>query len=126
MTIALDHMILSVNDLAQSMAFYTAILGFAHEDCAPPFARLRVSRDFVLQVAPWGTKGGEHLAFAMPREEFERVFARIRSADVPFGDKFDSVGNMQGPGEEDGARGCGKALYFFDPNQHLLEIRHYE
>ena len=126
MTAALDHMILSVNDLAQSIAFYAAILGFPDEECAPPFARLRISGDFVLQLAPWGTKGGEHLAFAMPCDEFERVFERIRSANIPFGDRFDSVGNMRGPGEEDGARGCGKALYFFDPNQHLLEIRHYD
>jgi hypothetical protein len=36
-----------------------------------------------------------------------------------------AVGNMQGPGEEDGARGAGQAVYFFDPNQHLIEIRYY-
>jgi len=125
-TTALDHMILSVNDIAQSIAFYRAILGFADEECAPPFARLRVTREFVLQLAPWGTKGGEHLAFALSRDEFDRVFERIRNANVPFGDKFDTVGNMRGPGQEDGARGCATALYFFDPNRHLLEIRHYE
>lgn len=126
MAAVLDHIILRVNDLAQSIAFYAAILGFTDEQCAPPFARLRVSRDIVLQLAPWGTKGGEHPAFAMPRDEFERVFERICSAKIAFGDRFDSVGNMQGPGEEDGALGPGKAMYFFDPDQHFLEIRHDE
>jgi hypothetical protein len=33
---------------------------------------------------------------------------------------------MRGPGETDGARGLGKALYFFDPSKHLIEISHYE
>jgi hypothetical protein len=33
---------------------------------------------------------------------------------------------MRGPGEETGARGPGQAIYFFDPSQHLIEIRHYE
>ena len=32
---------------------------------------------------------------------------------------------MSGPGREDGARGPA-ALYVFDPNQHLIEIRHYD
>jgi hypothetical protein len=32
---------------------------------------------------------------------------------------------MQGPGEEAGAKGMGKALYFLDPSKHLIEIRCY-
>jgi hypothetical protein len=36
------------------------------------------------------------------------------------------VGRQNGPGDESGARGVGKALYFFDPYEHLLEIRHYD
>jgi hypothetical protein len=36
------------------------------------------------------------------------------------------VGTTRGPGEESGARGLAPTLYFFDPNQHLLEIRCYE
>jgi hypothetical protein len=32
---------------------------------------------------------------------------------------------MRGPGDEDGARGPGKAVYLFDPSKHLIEIRHY-
>jgi hypothetical protein len=32
---------------------------------------------------------------------------------------------MKGPGEESGARGNGQAVYIFDPNRHLIEIRSY-
>ena len=41
-------------------------------------------------------------------------------------DSFHAVGNNVGPGDETGARGMGKAVYFFDPDKHLVEIRHYE
>ena len=98
------------------------ILGLRYEGERDPFSVVRVS----LQLAPWGTTGGYHLAFAMPRSEFDAVFTRIRDASVAYGDSFRSVGNMRGPGDEDGSRGPGKAVYAFDPSEHLIEIRHYE
>jgi catechol 2,3-dioxygenase-like lactoylglutathione lyase family enzyme len=126
MTMVLDHLILHVNDVEESSRFYEDILGLAKEGRREPFTVIRVTPDFTIQLAPWGTKGGDHLAFAMPRAEFDEVFRRVREAGVEFGDSFHSVGNMEGPGEEDGARGPGASLYLFDPNKHLIEIRHYE
>jgi catechol 2,3-dioxygenase-like lactoylglutathione lyase family enzyme len=122
----LDHLILHVNDVERTVQFYTDILGLTNEGTSGPFTVLRVTPDFTIQLAPWGTKGGEHLAFALSRAEFTEVFRRVRASGIDFGDSFHSVGNMQGPGKEDGARGLGASLYFFDPNKHLLEIRHYE
>ncbi len=122
----LDHLILQVNDLSESVRFYTELLGLTDEGRREPFAVVRVTSDFTIQLAPWGTKGGEHLAFAMPRAEFDEVFRRVREMEIPFGDSFQSVGNMKGPGDATGARGPGASLYFFDPNKHLIEIRHYE
>ncbi len=126
MAIELDHIILAVNDRAASIDFYTAIVGLTHEGEDGPFAMLRVTPGFVVLLSPWGTTGGEHLAFAMTRPEFEAAFERLKSAGIAYGDSFDSVGSMRGPGDESGSRGMGKALYFFDPNQHLIEIRHYD
>lgn len=126
MATQLDHMILLVNDRARSVEFYTGILGLKYEGEVDPFSVIRVTPDFTLQIAPWGTQGGEHLAFAMSRTEFDDVFQRVIDACLEYGDAFDSVGNMRGPGDALGARGPGKALYFFDPSRHLIEIRHYE
>ena len=123
MSIALDHLILHVNDAAASAAFYARVLGLAHEGQRGPFQVLRVTPDFVLQLAPWGTKGGEHLAFALDATDFDAAFARIRAEGIPYGDSFHAVGNMKGPGVEEGARGNAPSLYFFDPDKHLLEIR---
>jgi catechol 2,3-dioxygenase-like lactoylglutathione lyase family enzyme len=121
----LDHIILMVNDREKSVEFYTRILGFVHEGERGPFSVVRPTPDFVLQLAPWGTKGGEHLAFAMSRGEFEETFARVRDAGLEYGDAFDAVGNMRGPGEAEGAKGATRSLYFFDPSRHLVEIMYY-
>jgi len=62
----------------------------------------------------------------MPRPEFDDIFQRIKEAGIEYGDSFHAVGNMRGPGDEDGSRGPGKAVYLFDPSKHLIEIRHYD
>jgi len=123
---SLDHLILKVNALKESVAFYTGILGFALEGTDGPFTVVRVGPDCVLQLAPWGTGGSEHYAFTVSRVEFERIFRQIQAAGVAYGPTFNSVGSNTGPGEESGARGAAPTLYFNDPNRHLLEIRTYE
>lgn len=122
----IDHLILNTNDITASVEFYTNILGFKNEGQDGPFTVIRVSEDFTLQLAPWGTKGNEHYAFAMSRKDFEAAFERIREAQVPYGDSFHTVGNNTGPGNETGSRGPGPTVYMFDPNHHLIEIRTYE
>ena len=125
MAIQLDHMILPVADLRKSIEFYTRVLACTYEGEREPFSVIRVTPDLTLQLAPWGTDGGVHLAFALPRDEFQATFDRVKAAGIPYGDSFHTVGNMQGPGSEPGSRGDGETVYFFDPNQHLIEIRHY-
>ena len=122
----IDHLILNVNDIDASVAFYANVLGFKLEGQDGPFTVIRVSEDFTLQLAPWGTKGNEHYAFALPRAEFDRVFALIKEKGIPYGDSFHAVGNNSGPGRELGARGLGPTVYMNDPNNHLIEIRTYE
>jgi len=124
----LDHIILNVNDRGKSVEFYTRILGFTHagESEGTPFSVIKVGPDFMLQLAPFGTRGGEHLAFSMSRQEFDQTLQRVRDAGLGYGDSFDTVGNMRGPGDSGGARGACKSVYFFDPNRHLIEIAYYQ
>ena len=122
----LDHIIVNVNDAAESLAFYEAVLGFVPDGMDGPFSVLRVEEGFTMLLAPWGTKGGGHFAFAMDAATFDATFARLREKSIPFGDSYHVVGNGKGPGLELGAKGMGEAVYFFDPNKHLLEIRTYD
>ncbi len=126
MAVQLDHMVLPVNDASASVSFYTEILGLTDEGVQPPFSVVRVTPDFTLQLAPWGTDGNWHLAFAMSRDEFDGAFARVHAAGIPFGDAFHDAANGRGPGDSDGARGPGKAIYLLDPNRHLVELRYYD
>ncbi|HEY9100483.1 VOC family protein [Chitinimonas sp.] len=121
----LDHLILKVNDLATSLSFYSEVLGFASEGQSGPFTVLRVGPSCQLQLAPWGTPGFEHYAFAVSPAEFDAIFGRIKAREIAYGPTFDSVGSNTGPGEEVGARGAAPTVYFFDPDKHLLEIRAY-
>ena len=123
---AIDHLILKVNDLASSVDFYVNVLGFALEGEDGPFTVIRVSEDFTLQLALWGTGGNEHLAFALSREAFDKAFALVKEKGIPYGDSYHSVGNNSGPGVESGAKGPAPTLYMNDPNNHLIEIRTYD
>lgn len=122
----IDHLILKVNDAAASVAFWVDVMGFTDEGARPPFSVVRVSDGFVLQLAPWGTEGNEHLAFELSRADFDAVFTRVKQRGLPYGESFHSVGTNRGPGMEHGARGPAPTLYFKDPNNHLIEIRTYD
>ena len=122
----IDHLILNVNDIADSIEFYVNVLGFRLEGQDGPFTVIRVSDDFTLQVAPWGTKGNEHYAFAMSRQDFDNAFERIKQKGIPYGDSYHKVGSNSGPGNETGARGPGPTVYLNDPSNHLIEIRTYD
>ncbi|MFN2531485.1 MAG: VOC family protein [Pyrinomonadaceae bacterium] len=122
----IDHLILNVNDITSSIDFYVNILGFQLEGADGPFTVIRVNEAFTLQLAPWGTKGNEHYAFALSREDFEKTFELLKRHEIPYGDSFHSVGNNLGPGNESGAKGPAPTLYMNDPNNHLIEIRTYE
>ena len=122
----LDHLIWPVADLEKTVRFYTEVLGLELLAPRDPFTVVRISDDCVLQLAPWGTQGGGHLAFSMDASEFEEVQERIVESGIPYGDSFDQVGNMRGPGVAEGARGETISLYCNDPSGHLIEIISYK
>src|SRR5207248_1879631 len=100
----IDHIIVKVNDVERSIAFYRDVLGFAFEGHDGPFATMRVGPDFVLQLAPYGTQGMEHYAFALSRADFDAVMQKLETAGIPYGPSFDSVGKERRIGRETGAR----------------------
>ena len=125
MGIVLDHTIVPVRDREASAAFYNRIFGFVDEGEVGPFRALRVTDSFTLDFRQSDETPMHHYAFAMDPEEFDAAFVRIRNAGITYGDGPMSNDNMQGPGITAGARGPGKAVYFKDPDGHILEIKTY-
>src|SRR5205814_7235908 len=107
----IDHLILNVNEIAASVDFYVNVLGFKLEGEDGPFTVIRISEDFTIQLAPWGTKGNDHLAFALSRPDFDKAFARLKKKGIPYVDSFHSVGNNVGPGNETDERGLATTIY---------------
>ena len=123
MTARLDHLIVGTNDIEESIGFYRDVLGFAVAGTQGPFTVLAINDDSSMLLAPGGTRGGMHLAFNFDQATFATVIDRIQTAELPFGDRFDAVDNGRGPSPQPGSRGDEMAIYLFDPNAHLIEVR---
>ncbi len=124
MDACIDHMILPVNEsLADSLAFYCGVLGFAEDDDQGPFKGVRVSPSFLILLSPFGTRGGIHLAFNLAASRFDAVFAKIRAKKLDYGDRFDETRNAKGPTPQPGATGDIPGIYLLDPSKHLIELR---
>jgi catechol 2,3-dioxygenase-like lactoylglutathione lyase family enzyme len=126
MAIRLDHTILEVSDLAESVAFYRDIVGLGHRGRSGPFEMMLITSDLALDLAEHPEPPSRHLAFAMDRETFEATFDRIRTSGITYGDGPSSASSMRGPGRSSGVHGMTDSVYFHDPNGHMLEILTYE
>ncbi len=125
MALVLDHTIIDAQDVKQTVAFYVRILGAKDEGKMGPFAVVRINDSLTLDFVPAKKRSIRHVAFAMDPDEFEAAFKRIQAENIPFGDGPGNLENRRGPGMTLGARGEGKAVYFRDPNGHVLEIKTY-
>ena len=123
--VTLDHLILTVNDRDASVRFYTEVMGFGHEGEDGPFSVIRVSPETTLQLAPWGTEGGEHLAFALSPGSSTPPSPGCGRPGCPTATRSTTWATCRAPGEEAGRGGWGPRVYLFDPNGHLVELRHY-
>ena len=122
MQVELDHIILSVTDVERSARFYYKALGLKYE----PMALIRVTPSFVIQMIQRAPQVSEHLAFQVSKADFAAAVERLKAAEIPYGDNFDRVGNMKGPGKASGSRKDGASIYFHDPDKHMIEIIYYE
>ena len=125
MAVVLDHTIVPVNDRAEAVEFYSRIFGFEDLGEVGPFLAVRVNDSLNLDFSQSDDFRSIHYAFAMEAGEFEAAFDRIKESGIPYGDGPFDQENMKGPGMTMGAKGVGKAVYFKDPNGHLLEIKSY-
>ena len=125
MATVLDHTIVPVRNREASVEFYTRIFGFDDLGEVGPFLAVRVNDTLNFDFRESDDFRNIHYAFAMDGDEFEAAFTRIRESGITYGDSPREQENMKGPGMTNGAKGLGKAVYFKDPDGHVLEIKTY-
>ncbi|HEY8523625.1 MAG TPA: VOC family protein [Acidimicrobiales bacterium] len=132
-TLGLDHLVLVVEDVERSLAWYGrhAGLGGVRVDewrrGEAPFPSLRVDDTTIIDLVPrtpgeggtgGGTGGGagpdrgrlDHICFVVSEDDRARLAAELEVVDA--GPRF-------------GARGMGESIYVRDPDGLLVEFRSY-
>jgi catechol 2,3-dioxygenase-like lactoylglutathione lyase family enzyme len=117
----LDHIVLVTPDVERSLAWYMGVLGLPGERIDEWrrgevfFPSVRIDEGTLIDVFP-GERSGRNL---------DHLCLVIEPTDL---DELAASGRFRvqsGPGERWGARGNGQSLYVFDPDDNLVELRHY-
>jgi len=120
----IDHLVLTVFDLARTCDFYTRVLGmkvvtFGEGRTALAFGRQKLNlhlfgREFEPKALK-PTPGSIDLCF-ITETPLEEVAARVRACDVKI---------VEGPVPKTGATGPMMSIYVRDPDGNLVEISNY-
>jgi catechol 2,3-dioxygenase-like lactoylglutathione lyase family enzyme len=122
---SLDHLVLTVRDLAATCAFYQRVLGmqivtFAEGRTALAFGRQKINlhqagHEFEPKAAR-PTPGSADLCFVSESSVDETV-EHLRRENVPI---------LIGPVPRSGALGPMQSVYFRDPDENLIEVASYQ
>jgi catechol 2,3-dioxygenase-like lactoylglutathione lyase family enzyme len=119
----LDHVVLVVEDVERSVAWYRDVLGMEvlrfdeWKERRAPFPSIRIDEGTIIDIIP-GTRpegGGnvDHLCLVIE----ETDLSALRDSGT--------FAVVEGPVTRWGARGDGTSLYVRDPDGNVVELRHY-
>jgi catechol 2,3-dioxygenase-like lactoylglutathione lyase family enzyme len=119
-TVTLNHTIVPAADNHEAARFFATIMGL---ECLPPagahghFAPVKVNDQLTLDYMTVDEPAAHHLAFDVDPETFDRILARVRELDVPFGNSPRTPTN----GRTDHPL-CPRGLFFSDATGNLYEV----
>lgn len=126
----MDHIVLRVKDVEESLRFYCETLGMPSErvdlwragEVRFPSARLNADTiiDFFAThqetIAKDGGKNQDHFCMVIEPTDMEELKAKFEAIGVEI---------QAGPGTRWGSHGDGISLYIYDPDNNVVELRHY-
>ena len=126
----LDHIVLRVRDVETSLRFYTQVLGLPAERVEQwragevRFPSVRLNADTIIDlfasdqqpIGREGSKNQDHFCMVIEPTDMEELKAKFEGIGVDI---------QAGPGKRWGSRGDGISLYIYDPDDNVVELRHY-
>jgi catechol 2,3-dioxygenase-like lactoylglutathione lyase family enzyme len=121
----IDHVVLTVADLAATIGFYERVLGMRHvvtgDRHALHFGDAKLNlhpevNDYPPLKAAVPTLGSEDICLVADGP-LEEIVAHLEACDVDI---------IEGPVRRDGALGAMTSVYFRDPDANLVEVSVYD
>ena len=127
----MDHIVLRVKDVERSLRFYTEVLGMKPERVDQwrageiRFPSARINADTIIDffgseqepIAKEGVKNQDHYCMVIEKTDMEDLKAKFEAIGVDI---------QAGPGKRWGSHGDGTSLYIYDPDNNVVELRHYQ
>lgn len=126
----MDHIVLRVRDVETSLRFYTQVLGMPAERVEQwrageiRFPSARLNADTIIDffgsdqepIGRDGAKNQDHFCMVIEPTDMEELKAKFEGIGVDI---------QAGPGKRWGSHGDGISLYIYDPDDNVVELRHY-
>ncbi|WP_328450562.1 VOC family protein [Streptomyces sp. NBC_00386] len=118
---AFDHLVLNVEDVERSLAFYTGLLGLEPvrvdewRHGRAPFPSVRVTAETIIDLTAHSRGGSnvDHICLTVEPLDWDQVIAS------------GSFTVLEGPVKRFGARGNATSVYVQDPDGNTVELRWY-
>ena len=126
----MDHIVLRNQDVETSLRFYTEVLGMKAERVEEwragkvGFPSARLNEDTIIDFfasdqPPFGkddARNQDHFCMVIESTDMDELKAKFEAMGVEI---------QSGPGTRWGSHGNGVSLYIYDPDNNVVELRHY-
>ena len=126
----MDHIVLRNKDVEVALRFYTEVLGLKAERVKEwragdvRFPSARINADTIIDffgsdqepISKEGIKNQDHFCMVIEETDMEELKTSFEAMGVEI---------QAGPGKRWGSHGDGISLYIYDPDDNVVELRHY-
>jgi catechol 2,3-dioxygenase-like lactoylglutathione lyase family enzyme len=126
----MDHIVLRVKDVEVSLRFYTELLGLKPERVEQwkagevRFPSARLNDDTIIDffatdqqpIGKDGVRNQDHFCMVIEPTDMDDLKSRFEDLGIEI---------QAGPGKRWGSHGDGISLYIYDPDDNVVELRHY-
>lgn len=118
---AIDHLVLTVHSIPRSIAFYERVLGMVAKEFKPGRHALHFGRQKI-NLHEVGNVVDPNVKHATPGSADVCFLTRMPLAEFIAHLQREQVAIVQGPVRATGAQAVLQSVYFYDPDENLIEV----